>query len=150
MTDLSNITQVVGAIGVILSVLYLALQIKHSTTLSQSETLQTLTTRVCDRILSVTTDESLARLIAADWNSEELTKVERLRIFYWVYAVLTDLRDIYHHYELKIIPYEILIGRTQLIKKGMFKTAIGQRVWEEHKDAYDANFVKWFEETLTT
>jgi hypothetical protein len=149
MFNFSEVVQLVGAVGVILSVLYLAVQIRQSTKMAQSEMLQALSTRLCERFLLVASEDSVADLIGLDWEkNDELTERQRIQIGYWITAVLTDLRDTFHQYELKVIPYDVLVGRTKAMKDGMFKTKMGKDAWQFHKESFEASFVTWFESIM--
>jgi hypothetical protein len=149
MINISLISQIIGATGVVASILYLAMQIRQNTKIAQSETLHALASRLIDRLLMVATDTELAELIAKDWDGE-LSQPETMQLTYWITSVVIDLKDVHHQCQLGVIPYSFLLERTQVAKRGMFNTALGKQVWENAKTVCDTKFILWFEKAMAT
>lgn len=145
LQDIAATADVVGAVGVIASMLYLAIQVRQNTRTTRSATLQALSGRLTERLLLVATETDLAQLIALDWEAEELDAVQRTRITYWISAILVDLSDMYNQYRLGVIPYSSLQSRVKVMRQRLFQTEIGQQVWTNLRPVYAPDFVQWFE-----
>lgn len=145
LQDIATTADVVGAVGVIASMLYLAIQVRQNTRTTQSATLQSLSSRLTERLLLVATESDLAELIALDWETEELDAVQRIRITYWISAILVDLSDMYNQYRLCVIPYSSLQSRVKVMRQRLFQTEIGLQVWTNLRPIYAPDFVHWFE-----
>lgn len=146
--DISYLTQVIGACGVIASILYLAIQIRQNTKIAQSQTLNALTGRLTERLLLAAENNQLAGLIAKDWDNDELTTAEGSQILFWVSCIIIDLKDIHTQYRLRVIPKSLLLERTQVVKQGIFTTEIGKNVWANVSKACDSKFIAWFEKEV--
>ena len=147
--DMSYFTQVVGSLGVIASILYLAMQIRQNTKISRSETMHGLTTRLTERLLLVATNNELAGLIAKSWDEDELSKSEKHQLVYWISAIIIDLKDIHTQVQLNIIPKSFLMERTQVMKQGIFNSKLGKEIWCNVKQACDVKFITWFETQMS-
>ncbi|MCP5195157.1 MAG: hypothetical protein H6987_19035, partial [Pseudomonadales bacterium] len=141
LQDIAATADVVGAVGVIASMLYLAIQVRQNTRTTRSATLQALSGRLTERLLLVATETDLAQLIALDWEAEELDAVQRTRITYWISAILVDLSDMYNQYRLGVIPYSSLQSRVKVMRQRLFQTEIGQQVWTNLRPVYAPDFV---------
>ena len=145
LQDIATTADVVGAVGVIASMPYLAIQVRQNTRTTRSATLQSLSSRLTERLLLVATESDLAELIALDWETGELDAVQRIRITYWISAILVDLSDMYNQYRLRVIPYSSLQSRVKVMRQRLFQTEIGRQVWTNLRPIYTPDFVHWFE-----
>jgi hypothetical protein len=148
LQELAAVADVVGAAGVITSMLYLAIQVRQSTRATQSATLQSLSSRLTERLLLVAAEENLAELIALDWEENELDEVQRIRVMYWISAILVDMSDMYNQYKLNMIPYATLLSRVKVMRNRLFQTEVGLQVWTNLRPIYKEDFVHWFEEAV--
>jgi hypothetical protein len=140
--------KIIGAVGVIASVLYLAIQIRQNTRSERSSTQQQLTDRIHNRLLLVATHPDLAALIAADWSTTEFTDVERVQIRYWLAAIIADIKGIHAQYKLGLVTKSALHGRITIIKQGVFKTEIAVSTWNNVKGESEPDFINWFEKHI--
>lgn len=146
---LTETIQIISAVGVIASMLYLGIQIKQNTTSARSTTQQQLTERIHSRLLLVATNSELAALICADWKTTTFTDVQRTQISYWLSAIITDIKGIHAQYKLGLISKSALHGRITVIKQGVFNTDIAIAVWDNIKGESEPDFIKWFEKNIT-
>ncbi len=140
--------QIISAVGVVASILYLAIQIKQSTTSARSSTQQQLTERIHNRLLLVATNSELAELISSDWKTTEFTDVQKIQISYWLSAIITDIKGMHTQYKLGLVTESALHGRITVIKRGVFKTDIAVTVWNNIKGESEPEFIRWFEKHI--
>ena len=140
--------KIIGAVGVIASVLYLAIQIRQNTRSERSSTQQQLTDRIHNRLLLVAAHPDLAALIAADWSTTEFTDAERVQIRYWLAAIIADIKGIHAQYKLGLVTKSALHGRITIIKQGVFKTEIAVSTWNNVKGESEPDFINWFEKHI--
>ena len=153
MTDIATITNttaVIGAIGVIASIVYLALQIRLNRRTTQSAILQQLADRLQTRLLLVCEDDELAHLIGLPWDTAELNDKQRIQLAYWIAAVISDLGDIHAQVMLGVLNVRKLEARIALTRTGMFQTEAARTVWENLKPTASAEFIEWFETQLAS
>ena len=142
--DISYLTQVIGALGVIASILYLSIQVRQNTKIARSDTLNALT----NRLLLVAENNQLAGLIVKDWSDDEFTPAEKTQLSYWISCIVVDLKDIHSQCQLKVLPKSLLLERTQIIKQGIFKSVIGKSVCSNVSKSCDKKFIIWFEKEV--
>lgn len=143
----SRAIEIIGALGVMASILFLSLQIRQYTTATRSATLQALTNRVHDRLLLVPSNPELAQLISSDWTGE-LDEVQRTQLFYWLSAAIVDVKDIYNQYRMGIIPADFLESRMRIFRRNLFQSPPAQHVWQNMRGAYEDDFILWFEQQI--
>ena len=61
------IVQIVAAFGVVVSVLYLGVQVKQQNAITKAQFGFSLTQRLYDRFFRIATDEKFCKLLAKDW-----------------------------------------------------------------------------------
>ncbi len=143
--SLADTAQIIGAVGVIASILYLAIQIRQNTRSARSASQQQLTERIHNRLLLVATNAELAKLITADWKTAEFNDVERTQISYWLAAIIADIKGIHTQYKLGLVDKATLHSRITVIKDGVFNTELGVNAWNNIKHDSNPDFIRWFE-----
>ena len=88
------IVQVVAAMGVVISVVYLGVQIKQQNTITKAQFGHSLTQRLYDRYFQTSKDREYAEFMSKDWNSENLTPSESWRIQMAILTYLVDIFDV--------------------------------------------------------
>lgn len=136
---------IVGALGVIASLIYLARQIRQNTVTAESSMLAQLTDRLQQRMLLVVEQPHVAELISLDWDQTELSETQRRQIMFWIAAVLVDLADIFRQTSLGVVPQDVLDSRVTVIRAGIFRSNIGRDIWVMMSPAYSEDFRRWFE-----
>lgn len=148
MESLPSLTELISAIGVIASILYLAIQVRQNTLSTRASTIHSLTTRMNERLLLVASNDELAELLTLDWEDDELSPTQKTKLRYWLSAIITDLRDIYFQHQMGIVPKSTLNARVAIIRRRIFRTEIGLDLWLGLKDAYEDDFVQWFNQEV--
>ena len=70
------IVQIVAALGVVVSVIYLGLQIKQQNTITKAQFGHSLTQRLYDRYFQTSKDLEYAKFMSTDWHSDKYDPVE--------------------------------------------------------------------------
>ncbi len=145
---ISLAVDVIGAVGVIASLIYLATQIRQNTVTAESAMLAQLTYRLHERMLMVVDNPQVAELISLDWDQTELSSTQRRQIMFYVAAILIDLADIFRQRQLKVVSADVLEARVVVFRAGIFTTDIGREMWNMMRPAYPEDFAAWFEQRV--
>ncbi|MFT4799239.1 hypothetical protein [Congregibacter sp.] len=111
------IAEVVGALGVLMTLAYLAIQIRDNTRSLQAASLESVLNGPRDRyFLPMASDSDMADIYARGLNSlENLDEKEVRRFFYMMYEQLFQLQQVMHLRERELIPevdYEAWLAYT--------------------------------------
>ncbi len=142
--DWGAIGEIVGGVGVIVTLIYLAAQIRQNTKYLASEYFQGLSERLESRTITAAANPQLVHVLRKWQDGEELTEEELMQTRFWMATWVSDLQDGYRQMKLGIVPELALSGRILTIA-GMMQTASGKAHWEMLKKSADPMFVEWFE-----
>ena len=89
------IVQIIAALGVVVSVVYLGLQITQQNVITKAQFGHSLTQRLYERYFQTSTNKEYAEFMAKDWNADELTPTEETRVQMAILTYLVDIFDVY-------------------------------------------------------
>jgi hypothetical protein len=140
----STIAEVVGAGGVIASLVYLAIQIRQSTKVSRAEMTKDLYLASRSAIMDIASNESLAK-ISAEIRQYESTDLMRRNMFYQSFFRLYELQ-----YNLK--SQDLLdddIARSYALIIQMWAgTMYFEEYWTRHRGEFNEAFAAYVDEQI--
>ena len=138
--------QVIVALGVIVSVVYLAVQIHQQNEITKAEFGHSLTHRMYERYFNTSKDDEFSNFLSKDWsNTENLSDSERWRVAVFVNMILVDIFDTYDKVEKGFVDKSHLEMRIHMLKLGTMKTEIAKTTWNYWKGTRDQKFIEWFD-----
>ena len=139
------IVQVIAAAGVVISVIYLGIQINQQNEITKASFGHSLTQRLYDRYFHTTKDEEFSEFLSKDWAGDDLTNTDKWRINHFIIMCLVDLFDVYDKVKQGFVEKKHLDIRMSPLRLGVMKSAAGKGIWEYMKVNRDEEFIKWFE-----
>ena len=136
---IGTIAEIVGAAGVIASLLYLAIQIRQSTKVARAETTKDLYLASSDAILQIASNDELAKIWARirKFESEE---IGRQYAFYQSFFRLYELQ--FHLAEQGLLDEDIAQSYTLIIR--MFaRTDFFDDYWGKARGAFNDKFAAY-------
>ena len=88
------IVQIIAAMGVVVSVVYLAIQIHQQNQITKAQFGHSLTQRQYDRYFASSKDGEFSAFLSKDW-SGDLSDEERVRVSMFLITTLVDIFDVY-------------------------------------------------------
>ena len=88
------IVQIIAALGVVISVVYLGLQIKQQNVITKAQFGHSLSQRLYERYFQTSTDKEYAEFMARDWDADNLTPTEETRVQMAILTYLVDIFDV--------------------------------------------------------
>ena len=139
------IGEVAGAIGVIVTLIYLAAQIRQSNNLSRSASRQAL---VANDVTSLTANLRIADVFAKLVSAEELTAQDQLRLSFMFSIDLRNREFEYFQYINGLLDEKVWLAYRQVILVN-HSTSFGLIWWEEiGRGLVDPGFAKLVDDLL--
>lgn len=148
LEQLGNLGELIGSLGVIVSLIYLGRQIQQQNVITRAQFGHSLTQRLYERYFQTSKDEAYAEFMALDWASDSLTPVESWRIEVAILTYLVDLFDVYDKVHAGLVDQSHLDTRINTLKLGVMKTTNAKLVWSYWKNNRSPDFVRWFEKEI--
>ena len=142
------IVQIIAALGVVVSVVYLGVQINQQNKITKAQFGHSLTQRLYERYFETSTNKDYAEFLAKDWNADDLTPTDITRIQMAVITYLVDIFDVYDKVQEGLVNKSHLETRMNTLKLGVMKTTAAKVVWSYWKNNRDQIFIDWFESEI--
>mgnify|MGYP001443343855 FL=1 len=88
------VVQIIAALGVVVSVVYLAVQIHQQNEITKAQFGHSLTQRVYERYFATTKDAEFSEFLSKDWSRDDLTDTEQWRVTMFIITLLVDIFDV--------------------------------------------------------
>ena len=139
------IVQMVAAFGVVVSVIYLGIQIHQQNEITKAQFGHSLTHRMYERYFNTSKDKEFSNFLSKDWAAGELDNADKWRVAVYVNALLLDIFDTYEKVEKGFVDETHLKMRMHMLKLGTMKAPIAQSTWKYWSGIKSKEFVEWFE-----
>ena len=124
------IVQIIAALGVIVSVVYLGIQIRQQNEITKAEFGHSLSNRMYERYFNTSKDDEFSKFLSKDWSdTEKLSDSERWRVAVFVNMILVDIFDTYDKVKKGFVDESHLEMRIHMLKLGTMKTDIAKMTW---------------------
>ena len=140
----STIAEIVGAVGVIASLIYLAIQIRQSTKVSRAEMTKDLYLASRTAIMDIASNESLAK-ISADIRQFESEDLMRRNMFYQSFFRLYELQ--YNLRSQGLLDEHIARSYTLIIRMWA-RTIYFAEYWARHRGEFNESFAEYVDEQI--
>ena len=135
----------VAAFGVVVSVIYLGIQIHQQNEITKAQFGHSLTHRMYERYFNTSKDKEFSNFLSKDWAAGELDNADKWRVAVYVNALLVDIFDTYEKVEKGFVDETHLKMRMHMLKLGTMKAPIAQSTWKYWRGIKSKKFVEWFE-----
>ena len=102
------IFQATGTAATILTLVYLANQIRLSNKLAVSSIEHKLNTRVYERRFITARDTDFCEFLSRNWDNDDLSKSEKVKISQYISMLIIDAREVYLRDELGLVTEGVL------------------------------------------
>ena len=142
---ISAIAETMAAVGVIVTLIYLAAQIRESNRTNTAVALQQLAAKSQDRLIAAASNPSLAAIFSKSFDELDETQQSQARFF--MRALFQDLHDQYRQSELGFVPESSLILSTKRIVNLNNTWDCLDELFIQMKQTFESDFCDWFEKT---
>lgn len=142
------IGELIGSITVVITVIYLAVQIRLSSKAAISVSTNQSRTAVTDVIGAITSNTDAVKTYTAGLSGREgLEPHERVRFDFIIYQQLRVIETIFLEYQQGLMPEEVWISQWNG-EKSILRTKGGRASWEAQKTFVAKSFMEWVERHL--
>ncbi len=138
--------EVLGVIGVIATLIFVAFEIRQNTSAVRSATIQAISEQSYDSNYRLAENPDLLALIRKSDNQEPLTESERDQIFTWWNAILRLNQNRYQQFRLGVLDDATIFevgGRSSVYQGSSFA-----EYWEATKQSHSVEFQRFVEECV--
>ena len=146
-TAIGALGEIIGAVAVVLSLVYVARQVQANTSAVRSAAYTSVASDVASQFSTFSQDESLSRLwgevLEGGLTRADLEVGDRYRLGFATLAILNTWQNAYIQAEREgLIDLEAV---TQMFSSRLTKSAFFQEFWEQNRGELSPGFVAFFE-----
>lgn len=143
LEDLGNVSQIVGAIAVVVSIGYLAVQIQRNTQALRLSAQQAATEAHSQYLGAVAQDENLARILrSAQSNTSNLTDDERFRLDMLLFQVFNHFETDFYHRREGVLPAPLAERFSKVLASWLVQPGV-QEWWAQRRSLMSSDFASW-------
>jgi hypothetical protein len=148
LEDLGNIGEVVAAVGVIISLIYLAVQIRQNTSTVRAAAFQDVVGNSASFLKEVFRDAELTRIwISGSEDLNSLTGVDRGRFHYLIVTFFRQVENTYNQTRKGLLKFEEWEGIRESVFDGIARPGMRQW-WESNAFRFNSGFREFVEDEL--
>jgi hypothetical protein len=148
LSDLGNIGQVIGAIAVVISLIYVALQIRQNTNAVRSATAQSVHEHFANWYHLIAADAELARIAVNGLrNYHSLSENERTRFIAVFMSFLSYSQNAFLKWRQGLLAPSLWLGWEQVMMN-LFGAPGGKALWKERRYMFGDEFRRYIEDDL--
>jgi hypothetical protein len=131
--------ELAGAVAVIVSILYLARQVKQSVADVRANIIHSLHANEVEVQAQPATDLILARAVEKAYTGQILVDDERAQFTMWFYAAMINIEQVYIEYKRLGVETELFEAQRARIAGGL-EPELAQAVWNRLKGRFSRSF----------
>jgi len=144
-TVAAAIGQIAGAIAVVITIIYLAIQIRQNSEAVKSAAAQSVLESLNEAIQSAASTPQLARVVAlGQTNYEQLSEDERQQFLIWLFGWFRIIEQAHHNYVLGQFEQRVWNGYARHIRSVMQAPAV-RRWWKFRKSVFSPDFQRFID-----
>ncbi len=137
------VAETMAAVGVIITLVYLAAQIKESNRTNTAVALQHMAAKSQDRLIAVASNPSLAAVFGKSFN--DLDETQQNQAMFFMRALYQDLHDQYQQSQLGFVPKSSLVVSARRIVNLNKNWDCLDEILIQMNQTFDSDFSDWFE-----
>lgn len=142
------VAELLGVITVIVTVMYLALQVRHATSVAKSVARQTAAQMNIETI-GVSLDSQILSVASMKaTKGEELTPEELSNYLRWIWMRMRVVENAYFQFQDGLLDLEAWTAHTSYIVHHIGQGTVAQKHWARVKPAYSPSFITEVERFL--
>jgi len=148
LNDLANLGQIIGAVAVVISLFYVASQIRQNTNAVRSATVQTVHEHFAKWYHLVAADDELAKIVAnglRDYTS--LSEAERVRFVATFMAFLSYSQNAFLKWRQGLLASPLWLG-WELVIMNLVCAPGGKAFWKDRAYMFGDEFRKYIDDDL--
>jgi hypothetical protein len=150
LSDISQVAEIIAAIAVVVSLVYVGQEVKRNTAAIQGASLQAIATSDSETLLTVAADASLSEVIRLGHDDPDLlNQSEKFRYTLFMRNFWLSFQNIYQQRELQLLDETVWQSYLTVICGMKSRTGV-QKTWPEHSHILEDKFVATVEQCGST
>ena len=148
LQDLANLGELIGAVAVVVSLIYLAVQIRQNTRAVRSSTFQSVVDTLSTGVAEIARDPEITRLwITGLQNSDELSEIERGRFRLFVLMAVRKWENAFYQHGAGMLDEPQWKGIVQDIRSIVRQPGF-RAWWDRVPDVVSSDFRSFIDELI--
>ena len=142
-----TIVEIIGFLSLVGSLAFVGVEIRQNTSAVRGATNQAISDQVGELMLTIATDDNLARLVKRLYDGEtqdQFDPVDDMRLYMTIMTGLRRVENIFLQIEDGILDDRAF----DRIGLSFYRSNYGREIWEANKQFFDREFVPFFEKLL--
>ena len=142
-----TVIEIIGFLSVVGSLAFVGVEIRQNTSAVRGATNQAISDQVGELMLTIATDDNLARLVKRLYDGEtqdQFDPVDDMRPFMTIMTGLRRIENIFLQIEDGILDDRAF----DRIGLSFYRSNYGREIWQANKQFFDREFVPFFDELL--
>jgi hypothetical protein len=148
LEDLGNIGELVAAIGVIASLIYLAVQIRQNTQTVRASTVQAISDSAQGRLLALQNIENARVWRVGRSEPSELNEDEQTLYIFMIHSTVRGYENLYYQHRSGLLDAPQWEGYAKTIK-ALVKNPGFEYFWQHRRGHFSPEFESFIEESLS-
>jgi hypothetical protein len=145
LADLAQVAEIIGAIAVVVSLLYVGAQVKSNTSAVQAASVESITAASVAALRGLAADPTLAKLrMTGDADPDALSELESYQYFMYRRATWLNFQNVYYQRELGVLGVGLWGTYEKIICISIATPGI-RSTWSAHSSVLNAEFVQLVE-----
>ena len=139
-----TIVEIIGFLSLVGSLAFVGVEIRQNTSAVRGATNQAISDQVGELMLTIATDDNLARLVKRLYDGEtqdQFDPVDDMRLYMTIMTGLRRVENIFLQIEDGILDDRAF----DRIGLSFYRSNYGQEIWQANKQFFDREFVPFFE-----
>ncbi len=146
LADLAQIAEIIAAVAVVVSLIYVGREIQSNTSAVQGAAMQAVATTDAHALLTIASDSALSEIVRlGHQDSSQLNPADAFRYELFMRQFWLSMQNIYQQSALGLIDPSVWYSYVSVIC-GMWSRAGPWETWSDHTYVLDAAFVAVVEE----
>ncbi len=143
LSELGGIGEFVGALAVLVSLVYLATEIRRNTMATRLATLQSALGTFQQVLDAPARDAELSRIIRVGMiDSSQLTEDESTRLVYWLSSALRQAENTFVQHQAGMLDDKSWAARAHQLRN-LFSSPTVLKLWASESEGYHEDFRDW-------
>lgn len=142
-----TVVEIIGFLSLVGSLAFVGVEIRQNTSAVRGATNQAISDQVGELMLTIATDDNLARLVKRLYDGEtqaQFDPVDDMRLYMTIMTGLRRVENIFLQIEDGILDDRAF----DRIGLSFYRSNYGQEIWQANKQFFDREFVPFFEKLL--
>ena len=140
---LGNYGEFVGAIGIVITLIYLAIQVRQNTRMMRASIRQARSDSSV-QLYSLGATSVVAEIRAKETRGEALTELEEERMFLWNICIWRQQQTVFFQAQDRLLDVQTADEQSAIVRT-LMQYPSARRFWADQRHSFDSRFVAWVE-----